>query len=174
MTESNPTEQEIQEWITSPKVILSTNPKHGFKDKNRYWRESRMILAGVASDGLRPDANGGEYDVFINQNTRFLENFSIGLLYKTEYSNMKTIPLVRYNGAHGETSRTRDGHYSRPHIHRINAAMIASGSILPELAIREITERYSTLTEAMNVFFTDIGVERYHSYLPKIPSDMLL
>ena len=102
------------------------------------------------------------------QNEKFIENFSIGLRYKTGDDSLGTITLIRYNGPHGETSRSPDGHYNKPHIHRITASEIASGSTQPQECHREITDRYQTYEQALPIFFGDIGVENYKKYFPEL------
>ena len=106
--------------------------------------------------------------MFVRQNTVFIENFSIGLRYVLGSASQNSITLARYNGPHGETSRAPDGHYAQPHIHRITAAELAAGSIQPQEKDREITSRYSTLEQALRVFFGDAGVSNYADYFPEL------
>lgn len=115
-------------------------------------------------------ANGisGIFKAFVRQNTVFIENFSIGLRYQAGTASPMTITLTRYNGPHGESKREPNGHYARSHIHRITAQELASGSIQPQEKEREITNRFSTLEEALVVFFQDIGVTNYFNYFPEI------
>ena len=94
------------------------------------------------------------------------DNFSIGLRYETRDRSLGTITLVRYNGPHGDTSRHPDGHYAKPHIHRITASEIASGSIHPQESHREITDRYATYEQALIVFFNDIATYDHTVYFP--------
>ncbi len=91
----------------------------------------------------------------------------MGLRYQTNSKALKTITLVRYNGAHGESSRHPDGHYALPHIHRISEQELASGSGDPQERYREITDRYSTYEQALRIFFEDIGVTNYAEYFPE-------
>lgn len=109
-----------------------------------------------------------EFTVFTRQNIVFIENFSIGLRYQTNDPKLGTVTLVRYNGPHGEYSRHPDGHHAVPHIHRITATEIASGSTQPQERDREITDRYSTFETALVVFFADIGAINYGEYFPEL------
>ena len=104
------TDQDIYRLIHLPKTILSKTPFTGYREENGY---KRCDLDLQAVDG------SAMFRVFIRQNTNFIENFSIGLLYHTGDRMLRTIALVRYNGPHGETSRNPDGHFGNPHIHRI-------------------------------------------------------
>ena len=81
---------------------------------------------------------------------------------------MGSITLVRYNGPHGESSRSADGHFARPHIHRITAQELASGSTQPQERDRTITDRYATLEQALRVFFDDVGVANHDQYFPSL------
>ena len=88
--------------------------------------------------------------------------------YQTNDRMLGSVTLVRYNGPHGETSRSQDGHYAKPHIHRITAQEIESGSIQPQESHRENTDRYNTLEEALSIFFFDVGVINYSDYFPEL------
>jgi hypothetical protein len=108
------------------------------------------------------------FTVFIRQSDKFIENFSIGLRYKTKDRTLGTVTLIRYNGLHGETNRGPDGHFGRPHIHRVNAMELAEGNREPQERHREITDRYSTYEEALSVFFVDIGASNYLDYFGEL------
>ena len=89
-------------------------------------------------------------------------------VYQTGDKRLGTITLVRYNGPHGEINRHADGHYNKPHIHRITAAEIASGSTEPQESHREITTRYGTFEQALLVFFDDIAAPDSGQYFPEL------
>ena len=143
------TDQDIQDLIRRPKVIVDRRPATGHREVNGH----RRCDLDLRSD--EPEA--ATFKVFIRQNIKFIENFSIGLRYETGDRSLRTVTLVRYNGPHGETSRHPDGHYGMPHIHRITAAEIASGSAHPQESRREVTDRYTTYEQALAVFFDDIA-----------------
>jgi len=81
---------------------------------------------------------------------------------------MGMVTLVRYNGPHGEESRSEDGHYAAPHIHRITAAEMNSGNTEPQEKHREVTGRFSSLEEALVVFFEEVGVQNYSRHFPEL------
>ena len=154
------TASEIQKLITSPKRIARRDPPIGYHEKDGTRR---------CSLDLKSINNGGKsFAVFIRQNSQFIENYSIGLLYRTEDRNLGTIPLVRYNGPHGETSHDKDGHYAKPHIHRMTAEAMRSGSSRPEESRREITDRYNAFETALVVFFNDVGATNWQEHFPEL------
>ena len=144
------TDQQIFDLIACPKRIVKRQPVRGYQTGNGH---KRCDLDLQAANG-----RGGTFRVFIRQNTEFIENFSIGLRYQTSDRRLGLITLARYNGPHGESSRAPDGHYALPHIHRITAPEIASGSTQPQEKDREITDRYRTFEQALAIFFADAGV----------------
>ena len=153
-------DHEIETLISLPKDIVSKTPVVGYKNENR---SRRCELELMARSG--PSA---EFSVFIRQNEKFIENFSIGLRYKTKDRTLGTITLVRYNGPHGETSRGPGGHFGRPHIHRVTSRELAEGNREPQERHREITDRFSTYEEALLVFFTDIASSNHRDFFGEI------
>ena len=149
-------DQQIDGLIKIPKTIKVKTPVKGYKDEDGHKRCDLELEA--SSD------NGAKFTVFIRQNNEFIENYSIGLRFQTNDRLLGTITLIRYNGPHGEYSLPQDGHFASPHIHRITARDIASGTAQPQESQREITKRYSTFGEALAVFFGDIGVTDYEKY----------
>lgn len=109
-----------------------------------------------------------EFTVFIRQNDKFIENFSIGLRHKTKDRTLGTITLLRYNGPHGESSRGPGGHFGRPHIHRVTARELVEGNREPQERHRDMTDRYSTFEEALSVFFRDIAASNYLDYFREL------
>ena len=149
---------EIQNLIGLPKMIGAKSPNKGYKEENGHERCDLDLEATSTS--------GAKFTAFIRRHNKFIENFSIGLRYQTDDRSLGTITLVRYNGAHGEVSRQPDGHYAKPHIHRMTAAEIVSGNTQPQEGEREVTDRYSTYEQALTVFFIDSGVANYEVYFP--------
>lgn len=154
------TDQNIQRLIELPKLIVVKDPSKGFRD-DRGYKRCDLDLLDASDSSLK-------FAVFVRQNTTFVENFSIGLRYQTGDSRLRTITLVRYNGPHGEYSRDPDGHYVSPHIHRITASEIASGSVQPQESDREITSRYNTFEQALMVFFDDVAVSNREDFFPEL------
>lgn len=153
------TDQQIQTLISLPKTIVNKEPADGYQQE-QFQRRCSLELASEWDDTER-------FSVFVRQHTEFIENFTLGLRYQTNDHSVRTITLVRYNGAHGETSRQPDGHYAAPHIHRITQAEMESGSSFPQEKYREITAKYTVFNEALAVFFGDIGVVNYTDYFPE-------
>ncbi len=151
------TDQAIQDLIRSPKEIKRKVPNTGYKEENHHKRCALTLQ----------NQKGESFWVFIRQNNNFIENYSIGLRYQTNNRELGSITLVRYNGPHGETSRSQDGHYDKPHIHRMTAKEMESGSTQPLENHREITNGYNTFEQALEVFFGDIGVINYLEYFPE-------
>ena len=154
------TDQDIVSLIRIPKTIGTKIPASAYRQEHGHKR-CDMDLQATSDDTKK-------FVVFIRQNDKFIENFSIGLRYQTGDNNLRPITLTRYNGPHGETSRYSDGHYAKPHIHRITASDIASGSTQPQERHREITGRYMTYEQALLSFFADIGVTNYETYFPEL------
>ena len=99
------TDQEIQDLIRTPKVIVGKTPKSGYKEKEGH-RRCDLDLEATSLDSVR-------FKVFVRQNLRFIENFSIGLRYKIDHPALQTITLVRYNGPPRRNQQT-PGRTSRP------------------------------------------------------------
>ena len=154
------TDRDIQDLIQLPKIIGSKTPSAGYKEENGH-RRCELDLQAMSDDDIT-------FAVFIRQNNRFIENFSIGLRYHTGDKALGTITLVRYNGPHGESSRQPDGHYATPHIHRITEAEIESGSREPQERCREITDRYGTFEQALIAFFDDTATSNRDKYFPEM------
>ena len=153
------TDQDILDLIGRPKAIVKREPAHSYRIEHRQRR---------CDLDLRADADGGTFEVFIRQHTDFIENFSIGLRFQTSSRLQGRITLTRYNGSHGESSRAPDGHYALPHIHRLTAEELASGSIQPQEKERQITTRYGAFEQALEVFFADVGITNALDYFPEL------
>ena len=154
------TDQEIMFFITTPKVIMSKHPANSYRQENGYKRCNLQLLSTIDSTM--------QFEVFIRQNETFIENYSIGLRYQTGSKGLRTLTLTRFNGPHGEFSRSEDGHFAAPHIHKITAVEIELGSTQPQESHREITDRYYTFHEALLAFFLDTGVTNYADYFPEL------
>ena len=162
--------REIQDLVDLPKVIVDKDPSLGYKEEGRHIRchLDLLVESDHTSSFVVPVRHLAKFTVFIRQHTKFLENFSIGLRYQTGDKRLGTITLVRYNGPHGEFSLPVDGHFARPHIHRITASELASGSTEPQEHYREITDLYSTFEQALVVFFKDVAMSNYEEYFPEL------
>lgn len=148
--------QQIKDLIDEPKKIDSRTPSKGYREENANYRCDLVIYTTS-----KPSA---KFEIFIRQSMKHIENFSIGLRYHTNDQKIPTITLVRYNGPHGEYSLHPDGHYAKPHIHRITEQELKGGYIQPQEKHREITNRYQTFDEALITFFNDVNVLNYKDY----------
>lgn len=159
------TQADIDRLLKQPKKIVKKTPRAGYDADNGHRRcelelESEQVPADI-------------FTVFVRQNSTFIENFSIGPRYDLDDRPLGRVTLVRYNGPHGETTRASDGHYDKPHIHRVTAAELASGSIQPRERKREITDRYRTYEEALLRFFDDLSVSNPDDFFPNLRQPQL-
>ena len=150
------TNQQIQDLIVAPKEIESRDPRTGYKPENAHHR-CNLVLHAMSQPQEK-------FAVFIRQSMKYIEDFSIGLRYHTNDRKIPSITLVRYNGPHGEYSLHSDGHYAKPHIHRITEEELKDGCFQPSEKHREITDRYQTFDQALLTFFSDLKVLNYQSY----------
>lgn len=155
-----PTDFEIQALIKAPKKIAHKDPVKGFRKEDRHHRCS-LELESVSEEKKK-------FKVFIRQSVEFIEDFSIGLQYEINISLLKIVTLIRYNGPRGESIRHSDGHYNKPHIHRLTETEIASGSMMPQEKHRKITDKYRTFEEALSIFFRDIGAINFVEHFPEL------
>lgn len=153
------THQEIERLIQLPKTVHFRKPAKGYREENGHRRCDLDLH--TTPDGLK-------FKVFIRQNIKFDENFSIGLRYITDNDTLGTVTLIRYNGPHKEPSHPSDSHHCKYHIHRLTSAEIASGNFQPQERAREITTRYGSFEEAVAVFFVDIKVSNTDQHLQDI------
>ena len=151
---------EIQNLIHIPKLIVQKTPSVGYSSIPNYKRcNLELTVAGESEK---------RFAVFVSQNTNFIENFSIGLRYRTGRKKPASVTLVRYNGAHGEYALSPDGHYMHPRIHRITEKELRAGNIQPQESHRVITDRYATFDQALNVFFLDNSVFNFYDFFPEL------
>ena len=149
------------EYLTRlPKVIVSRKPHSGYRISGGH-RRCEIVLQADGDPVL-------QFSVFIRQSTAFIENFSIGLRHQANVAGLGQIILVRFNGPHGETSRDPDGHYDKPHIHRLTSEEVELGSAQPQERLREVTSLYRSLDEALPAFFQEIGVRDAAEHFPEL------
>ena len=150
------TERHLKELRETPKTIMSKVPVRGLREESGH-RRCNLTLHAPTDSTVR-------FEVFIRQTLRYIENFSLGLIYHPRDKGHGAITLVRYNGAHGEQMLTPDGHYAQPHIHYLTAEELARGYLQPRALRRVLTDRFSTLEDAIPVFLQDIGVSNVNTY----------
>lgn len=154
-------DSELQELLAMPKAIRDKRPARG------YFRDGAQRRCDLELDA-ETDLHAGAFTVFVRQHLRFIENFSVGLRYRTEALDLGTITVVRYNGPHGDISRHPDGHYAKPHIHRLTSDELQRGSLYPMERHRETTDRYDTFERALRTFFLDAGVRNFGDFFPEL------
>ena len=69
------TDEGIQDLIDHPKRITARTPASGYREDGNY-RRCGLELEATSGDDAR-------FTIFIRQHNRFIENFSIGLRYRT-------------------------------------------------------------------------------------------
>ena len=152
---------DLRNLVAVPKAIVKKIPTNGYVNESGH---RRCDLELESSQGPETDV----FAVFVRQNLRFIENYSLGLRYRSGDPVFGTITLVRYSGPHGEVNRDRDGHYATTHIHRLTAQELRRGSRQPAERHRELTDRYSTFESALRTFFADTGVSNFRSFFPEL------
>ena len=149
-----------------PKVINDKKPAKGYhEDRSQRRFECELRAKGVSTIM--------KFAVFGRQHKKFPENFSLGLRFQTADKEFGSITLIRYNGPHGKIARASDGHFSKPHIHRITATELASGTKEPQERHRTVTNRYSTYEQAIICFFEDIAVSNSQEYFPELSQQII-
>ena len=144
------TDDDIARLIGLPKIIVNQTPSAGYSEMDNHKRLNLDLEA--ESDPSQ------KFSVFIRQNMTFMENYSIGLRYHSGIPVLGAMTILRYNGPHGETTRAPDGHFAQPHIHRITANELTSGSYHPQERDRDPTDRYSSFEQALAAFIEDAGI----------------
>jgi len=157
---------QIDALVSTPKRITDRKPAVGYRI-NRGHQRCDLELESISDPKQR-------FAVFVRQNLEFAENFSVGLMFHSGHPSLKTFQLVRYNGPHGESSISEDGHFSSPHIHYMMESELKRGHTRPEPRFRELTDRFTTLDQALICFFTDTSVENYELYFPYLAQGNML
>lgn len=152
------TDQKIAELIKYPKIITEAIPKKGMAtDKKSSFIRKRNLK-------LQSDDEQYFFDAFIRHNTMLIEQFSIGLRFKTDDKTVGKITLIRYNGEHGQSDWSKDNHYSAFHIHKVREILLNKGIYEPEHI--EITQKFSTYDSALNAFLKDVHIINFAKYFP--------
>ena len=69
------TDQDIQALASMPKAIQKKDPARGYREES-FQRHCEFELLATGS-------GGEQFEAFVRQNLVFIENFSIGLRYRT-------------------------------------------------------------------------------------------
>ena len=91
------TDREIQRLIELPKAVRAKTPAAGYGEESEHKRCGLKFEVGPAIAAI--------FAAFIRQNSKLIENFSIGRRYRANDTAVGTVTLVRYNGPHGGISR---------------------------------------------------------------------
>lgn len=138
--------EEIQNLINCPKLILE-NP-----------RKTSKTLQGSERNDFKLVAQNDQaliFRVFMRQNIKFPEHFSIGLEYTTP--DNKDIKLVRYNGFHQHTNKViNTDKFEDFHIHTATQDALEEGLAAETFAI--ITKDYDTFEKALLSFWKDVNI----------------
>ena len=160
------TDSDINRLVTCLKRITDAVPKKGMGPDKKSSLIRRKNLKLISEDEQH------RFDVFIRHNTMLTEQFSLGLRFRSDDKLIGNITLIRFNGAHGQSDWSRDGHYSGFHIHRISQALLAKGISEPREV--EMTDRYSSFDSALNEFLKYVCLTNINAYFPQSPGQRLL
>ena len=150
------TDDQIIKFVTEEKIITEP-PKKDFKEENQHLRNDFQL---ISSDGAR------RYSVFMRKHIKFIENFSIGLVYYSEEG--KSYNLFRCNGNHGEVVvdiLNPIPHFSY-HTHKITSELLENSINDPKHS--EPTKEYASFEQAMNYFCKYINIIDVDKYFPDV------
>jgi len=149
------TQNEIDNLIKCPKVITNP-PKRVMTLDNGHYRNNMELKS---EDGQHI------FHVFIRENAKFAENFSIGLDYLPPEG--ESICLFRCNGPHGEHSNdlTTTHHYAC-HVHVAKDYNINAGRKSELYA--ETTASYISFEEALLHFLNYCNIKGAEKYMPNL------
>ena len=157
---------EIQSLISCQKVITE-KPKKAFAVRQGSEHNDFKLMD--------LDTNELNFRVFLRKNTKFPENFSVGLEY-TVQSSEDDIKLVRFNGVHKHSNNIiNEEKFETFHIHTATHEAIEE-KLKPE-SYAIITEEYKTFEEALILFWQKINIQddinTYFPYLNDFKSPQL-
>ena len=136
----------------SKEIVSPSRPKFDEKNGSRHMN---LKLYSTAEDLY--------FRMFLRQSTIFLENFSVGLIWTVQESNI-CITLLRCNGPHGGNKNCAYHHV--PHIHRLNLEL-ATENTFKENDV-EMTQVYSTFDSAIYHFCTMCHIQNAQVYFPEV------
>jgi len=155
-------QSEIDGLISEPKRIARANPTYGMKTDGRNEKKNLDL---VSADGKH------QFDVFIRKNLSLIEDFSVGLIYKSNQKELGDVMLIRFNGSHGQRDWSENRHYSAFHIHAITEDLLREG--IRELKNIKMTDRFTSSEQALAEFFSDISVENWQAHFPELKQLLL-
>lgn len=97
------TDLQIKSLISCDKKIVNADPKKGMKPdgKSEFLQRRNLDVCALSSEQET-------FTVFLRKNNFLIEQFSIGVLYKTRVKEPSSIMLLRYNGIHGTKDYSKD------------------------------------------------------------------
>lgn len=148
--------EELQTLLNCPKVI-SEKPKKAFSVRQGSEHNDFKLIS--------IDNNELNFRVFMRKNSKFSENFSVGLEYIVKGLE-DDIKLVRFNGVHKHINKIiNDEKFETFHVHTVTQQAIEEGLKPESYAI--ITEEYKTFEEALILFWKRVNIQDdIHTYFP--------
>jgi hypothetical protein len=150
------TDDLINKLIIEEKVIIEP-PKKDFKEENQHLRNDFQL---ISLDGER------KYSVFMRKHIKFMENFSIGLMFHSE--ERTSYNLFRCNGNHGEVvvDIQKPAPHFGYHTHKITAELLENNINDPKHS--ESTKEYASFEQAMNYFCKYVNIKEADKYFPNL------
>ena len=153
---------DIDRLLGCPKKITKP-PRKEMKAERGSLRNNLELISVDGSD---------RFSVFLRQNERLKEGFSIGLKYHP--ADGQSFNVFRCNGPHGNhLDIKREGHsHYHYHIHMVDVNSLNDGFILERSA--EMTDGYASFEEAIGFFFKKINLLDAKEYFPHKETQMIL
>lgn len=161
MDESSYSDDFLKSLIKEEKIIIEP-PKKEFKETGQHIRNSVELKS---NDGERL------YSVFIRKHKEYIENFSIGLIYKP--IERESFQLIRFNGNHGESlsgllSYNKHRDY---HIHEMTSDALEEGITDPVKSF--VTKEYASYEQAICSFCSYVNIRDFNKYFVNCQQDSL-
>ena len=152
------TDQQIKYLISCDKKIVNADPKKGMKPdgKSEFLQRRNLDVCSLSEQET--------FTVFLRKNNFLIEQFSIGILYKTRVREPSSIMLLRYNGIHGTKDYSIDGHYGDFHIHRITENLLSQEIYEPREISR--TSLYNSFDQALSLFLRTLNIINPKDFFP--------
>ncbi len=147
------TQAELDALIACDKRTLEP-PKKSMRQESGSYRNDATLQSLDGQHAFR---------VFIRQNVKFIENFTIGLDFVPR-DEPGSICLLRCNGPHGPHALWP--HHAQFHIHKALAENVNEGR-KPE-AFAEVTASYASLEEAISHFGALCHITDWNLHFPDL------
>jgi hypothetical protein len=152
------TDDQIKTLIGCDKKIVNADPKKGMKPdgKSDFLQRRNLDVCSLSEQE--------SFTVFLRKNNFLIEQFSIGIIYKTRVKEPGSIMLLRYNGIHGTKDYSIDGHYGNFHIHTITETLLNQGIYEPQETKK--TSSYTSFDQALNLFLLKLNIINIKEFFP--------